>query len=139
MLQVLYKVIGVSGWQTLFSTAQGATVLMPDFKGTAKFTDTKSPGFGSPSIQIVPMANVLITLPWKFDIVYASNALATASIRAMQAIGASQLHLQVIQDSEVQYYPNGTAESYEWEQTGLHVVHSFVFETQMVTTTQPTT
>ena len=137
-MKVSYQIVGSGSYVALFDQANGAQVVMPDFKGNARFNSNKSAGFGAVSQSITPMGNVVVSLPWKFGITYPTLAAATAAVRTMQALGGLFIDIQVIQDSETQYYPYGTITSYDWEQTGAYVLHSISFETQAVTTTPPT-
>ena len=137
-MRVSYKISGSETWVTLFDQAQGAKVVMPEFKGSVKFAVMTSQGFGAQSQSITPMGNALTNLPWKFGIGYDSFQLAKGSIRQMALLGSQRFHLQVTQDGDTDFYPNATATSYDFEQTGSFVWHTFVFEAQLVTATQPT-
>ena len=145
-MKVLYKVIGVSGWKVLFDQSQGAAVTMPRFNPTFRFTNQVAPGFGATSQSITPESNVVVQNSLSFLATYGARPgdpaglqLALASVRDMRKVGAQKIHLQVVQDGEAQYYPNGSVESYSPDVNGAAVLHSFVFETQDVTAAIPTT
>jgi len=139
-LKVSYKIIGQASWVTLFDQSQGATVVMPDFKGSVKWLCHVAEGFGAASESVTPEGNATATLPWRFGQSYSTPAAAVAAVRLLAtALGGSKFHLQVVQDGETQYWPNGSVESYEFEVNNCYVFHSFQFRTEFVTKTQPTT
>jgi hypothetical protein len=140
MTKLLYRIGGATQWVTLFDSSLQPQVVMPDMKGSTKWTVPSYPGFGANSECVSPEGNAMTSLPWRFGQSYATNQAATASIRLMQTkFNGVKFHLQYVQDGEVQYYPNGAVESYSWEQNGCYVWHQFTFKTELVTTTAPTT
>ena len=149
-MKVAYKIVGAAGWFTLFDVVQGALLgvpdVMPEYKVRLRMANFKAPGFGSGSQSINPEGNALVTLSWKFEASYTATGgisalqVALASTRVMQQTFAGvNVHLQVIQDGETHYYPNGCMDDYEGDAQGAKVMHSFTFTTQAVTSTAPTT
>lgn len=139
MTKLLYRIVGATQWVTLFDSSLLPAVVMPDMKGTTKWTVPNYPGFGSGSEFVSPEGNAQSSLPWRFGLSYKDNQTATASIRQMhETFDGQKFHLQYVQDGEVQYYPNGAVESYSWEQNGCYVWHNFTFKTERVTKTAPT-
>ena len=141
-MKVAYKRIGDSGYIVLFDEEAALNVL-PDFKPSFQDLNYIQPGFGAASQGPTPEGNTLVTLSLQFQITYGQlgtqhpRQLALASIRTMRALKGVRLHIQVTQDGEIQYYPNGVVDSYEADLMGATVYHHFTFKTQDVTITPP--
>ena len=56
-MKVLVKILGTVGWNVLFDQAQGATIVMPEYKGSIRWSNFTSPGFGSISESVTPEGN----------------------------------------------------------------------------------
>lgn len=84
-----------------------------------------------------PRGNVVCTISFKSNVPYGSLAAALASIRAFAVLLNTQFQLKVVQDAEVQYYPNAMLPDYQPIVSGGSVYHKATFETDLVTSVAP--
>jgi hypothetical protein len=135
---VAIKIVGTPGWQTLFDNSKGDA--SPTFKPSFRNINLASQGFGASSQAISPLSNALVNFSIPFTRTYSSYQLALQAIRVMRTTyGGVKVHLNVVQDGESQYYPNGSLESMEANLIGCSVDFTMVFQTQEVTATAPST
>ena len=124
-------------WVTLFDAVAGSTG-----KLRISFTDqlNVAPGFGAASHGIIPEGNCscTVSLP-TFSQTYANPTAAKVAMRTMRAnLRQVKLHLRYTEGTDVDFYPNGSLKSMEYEQQGATVEFNLVFQTEDVTATAPT-
>ncbi len=137
-----YKVVGVAGWNALLNDSAAGNPACTVQKFQPQFKDVVQPvtGYQAPSQALLPMQNTIVTLSLEGNMTYADAQTALAAVRTLRAaLKGNQVHLQVIQGIETQYYPNGALTDMKPSVVGASVEHSFSFETQDVTATAPTT
>jgi hypothetical protein len=95
-------------------------------------------GYGAASNTKLPMANTQVSVPFRWNAVYASYAAALASVLTLRAaLKGLRVHLRVTEGATVHYYPNAVLESYSPDVHGRTVDHAVVFATDDVTGTPP--
>lgn len=137
-MKVSYKIVGVAGYTSLFNESAGdaCSLLRPSFEDDSMV----SAGFGSDSKGVTPQSNTIVNLHFDVVKIYATPQDALAAVRLLRAaLKGRRLHLQVTQDAETQFYPNGALKSMTPAVVGKAVEYSFSFETEDVTQTAPTT
>lgn len=137
-MQLSYKIVGASGWAMLSDDTVGDA--MPTFMPHFADNLMETPGFGAASVDITPMGNTEVTLQFTVSKVYLSASDAKTAIRGWRTkLKGLQLHLQVVEGSDKDFYPNGALKDMSANLQGKSVDYYFTFKTQDVTTTQPTT
>jgi hypothetical protein len=143
-MKINYKLVSGGGYLPLADDTSLSTVTPPANKGQAINMDFK-PSF-KPAVQQdmlfrsqaafrVNRGNIVLSIPLTVTVEYSTLASALASIRAFAGLLDQVMHLQVIQDTETQYYPNALLQAYDAEPSGASIVHRFLFASDNVTDT----
>jgi len=136
-MQVRYKIKGVvSGWALLFDEANGDAheKFAPSFRDVIM----KPGGYAAPSAPRYPLNNTECQLPLRWSQNYATADAAFDSIRALRsAFKGLYVHLQVTVGAKVNYFPNATLASTEHDQKGREMLHTLHFETDDITSNDP--
>ena len=144
-MKVSIKILSTTSWQLIYDETSSRSDVVPEFAPATRYLNSVVPGFGAESTSIVPEGNALVSLSLTFYVTYGSSGSHTvlqsalASIRQMDALlGGKKFHLQIVQDGEVQYYPNATVDNYHPSWMGATVRHQFSFRAGRLTNTEPT-
>lgn len=139
-MQVNYIIKGSgTGWGSapvLFSNSAGDAndKFAPQFDDVAE----SYAGYGAASTIKLPLSNTKATVPFKWNSVYSTLALAMASLLTIRSTFKGQLiHLQITEGATVFYFPNAILQSYVGDVHGLTVDHNLKFIADDITTTAP--
>ena len=142
MLQISYKVVGVVGWNVLFSDSAGNQT-MEKLNANGKNVTSVVPGFSAPAQSIVPMANRLVTLNWQFNYVYPTPQTALLAALALDnSIDGASVHFQLqvgAPSPRAFYYPNCSVDDFNWDVQGSSVGITIGAKANPLTTVAPTT
>lgn len=135
---VSYALTSGGGYVVLFDESAGAQLLedfSPDF--AARVDEQDLPGSNGKFRN--PLGNIIQSMQLKFNQQYANKAACVASIRSMAALMGFGVifHLQVVQDAEVQYYPNCVCTKYKPKLGGISADHILQVQGDTVTSTAP--
>jgi len=135
---VHYKTPGaVGGWTLLFDESAGDA----NEKFNPSFRDAvmKVTGYGAANELKIPLSNTSCQLPFKWSQNYATVAAAATGINTVRAAfkGLTK-HLRCTFDATLLYFPNAVLSGSSHDQHGREVLHQLNFETDDVTTTEPT-
>jgi hypothetical protein len=133
---VEYQIAGDSTWTTLFSEVAGDAneKFAPAFRDQVYATSA----YGAASNTRLAMGNTQVTVPFKWNSLYASADAAADAHRALRAVlKGVRIHLRITQGTTVNYYPNAILESSGAEPHGLSVDHTMTFLSDDVTSTAP--
>jgi len=152
-MQILYKVVGGAGnYILLYDQGAIAPSLIPsdkpitpgamptwkpEFTGVKQSDSTFTTPGGTVQRFRQPLGNVECRIQVMFQVGYATDADAVASIRTYASLMQQLIHFQLIQDGETQYYPNAVVETCSSEPQGVNVTHSFSFTSDLVTAAAP--
>ena len=135
-MKVAYKIVGGSGYTTLFDNSAGDA----NDKFAPSFADDvfKTPGYGAPSQAKVALSNTDGQLPLKWSSNFTSqDAAATAIYTFRSTFKGVPVHLKVTIGTTDLYFPNAVLKSSSFDQSGKELWYITTWETDDVTTTAP--
>ena len=128
-----------SAYVTLFDESAGGAMLS-EFKPSFRPLNQATALYGSNAEFRESLGNIVCSLPLPFNVEYkgaTARQAALASVRTFAALVGTKVHLQVVQDNEIQFYPNALVESYAATLWGASVDHVFQFLTDALTLAAP--
>lgn len=140
-MQLAYKIPGSTGdWIVLADASAGAFIKewKPRASGQVQKQNVAVVPGQIANSQRQPLGNLKETIPLYLDVSYTDAPTAQATARTNKtAFMGNVVHLRLTEGTEIQYYPNGTTDSFESLVAGCNVVYNFTIETDFVTTAEP--